>query len=81
MILSEEVRLWLADKIKHECRTVRAFAKKVSLSESAMCRILKGNRRMMKYHYTNFARALNMEEEEFSRKMGGSCDEHGNEST
>jgi len=71
MILSQETRLWLGDKIRQECRTVRQFAEKVGLTESAVSRILNGNRRMMAYHYSNFARALNMDEDEFKQKIGG----------
>lgn len=71
MILSEETRQWLGDKIRQEYKTVRQFADVVGLTESAVSRILNGNRRMMAYHYSNFARALKMDEEDFKQKIGG----------
>ena len=76
MRLSDDARCWLYLEIRHTCRTVRSFAKKVGLSESAVCRILRGNRNMMAYHYTNFANALGMTVEEFKTAIGVEEDEH-----
>ena len=76
MKLSDEARHWLYLKIRQKCRTVRSFAKKVNLSESAVCRILKGNRNMMAYHYTNFANVLGMTVEDFEAALGVEEDEH-----